>query len=153
MLRNSLILFYLLVVISGSNLAQQTGVVDFTKIKAVIEPNYENKSIVGNISVSFKVFKNTDSIYLDAVNMQITDVALEGTSVSSGENKIWLVDKFEAGREYQSFFTFSAKSPSSHSPPLTGQQTAPSPRIPWTSFSLRTVSGRASSNREDQEFI
>ncbi|RMA58632.1 M1 family metallopeptidase [Ulvibacter antarcticus] len=88
--------------------AQQTEVVDFLKVTATVEPDASEEKIRGNVQYTFKILKATDSVYLDAHKMKIIDVALEGVRVKSDENKIWLVDTFEAGREYHASFVYEA---------------------------------------------
>ena len=89
-------------------MAQQTKTVDFLKIEATIEPISSDKSVKGTMKCIFKVLQSTDSIYLDAVNMKILDVALEGTPVTASESKIWFVDSFEENKEYTAFFEYEA---------------------------------------------
>jgi aminopeptidase N len=85
---------------------QQTDLVDFLKVKALIEPIPSEEKVIGNAMYTFKVLRATDSLYLDAIDMQITNTALEGVRVSASENKIWLLNSFEAGREYTAFFSY-----------------------------------------------
>lgn len=87
---------------------QQTDLVDFLKVKARIEPIPSEEKVIGNAMYTFKVLRATDSIYLDAINMRITNAALEGVHVSASEKKIWLLNSFEAGREYTAFFSYEA---------------------------------------------
>ncbi len=88
--------------------AQQTNVVDFLKINATVSPSSAEKSIKGTVKCSFKVLQRTDSIYLDAKNMKVVSFALEGIVVKAENDKIWLLDNFEAGKTYTAFFTYEA---------------------------------------------
>src|SRR5690554_7119980 len=55
------------------SVAQQTDIVDFLKIEATITPNPKTKSISGEVELIFKILKDTDSVYLDAKNMNVVD--------------------------------------------------------------------------------
>jgi aminopeptidase N len=91
----------------GTN-AQQTDIVDFTKIDAVLEPISSSGMIVGRIAVSFDMLRSVDSVYLDAVNMDVYDIK-KSMSVSSTENKIWLEGPFIANTSYTIQFDYQAK--------------------------------------------
>lgn len=87
-------------------MAQQTDIVDFLRAEGTIEPVLASKSVKGSVKYQFKVLRDTDSIYLDAIQMRIIDTALEGPEVLASENKIWLIDSFEENKEYAVFFEF-----------------------------------------------
>jgi aminopeptidase N len=91
----------------GTN-AQQTDIVDFTKIDAVLEPISSSGMIVGRIAVSFDILRSVDSVYLDAVNMDVYDIK-KSMSVRSTENKIWLEGPFIADTSYTIQFDYQAK--------------------------------------------
>ena len=91
----------------GTN-AQQTAVVDFTKINAVVEPMNSTGVIVGRIAISFEMLQSADSIYLDAVNMDVYDIK-KLMSVRSMEDKIWLKGPFMANTSYTIQFDYQAK--------------------------------------------
>ena len=95
-------------VFCGNLLGQQTELVDFKRIQATIEPLAESQSVEGTVRVSFEVLKRTDSIYLDAKSMKITESALEGVTVSAEKDKIWLIGPFEANRSYTAYFSYKA---------------------------------------------
>lgn len=99
---------FVLMLVSQIGIGQQIAVVDFKKIDAVIDVDPIQKNVKGILRCTFKVLQKTDSIYLDAVNMAINENALEGGTISTSEDKIWLVDNFEAGRQYTSFFKYEA---------------------------------------------
>ena len=99
---------FLLLFIGFCGFAQQVSTVDFLNVNAVVEPVVVEKKIMGTVKVSFKVLQKTDSIFLDAVNMKITNVAHEGVYVSATKDKIWLLDSFEADRIYTAYFSYEA---------------------------------------------
>ncbi|HET8804030.1 MAG TPA: M1 family metallopeptidase, partial [Aequorivita sp.] len=84
--------------------AQQADVVDFLRIEASVSPDSSEKSILGDISVTFKISRDTDSIYLNAHGMQIiyyddTEANRE-ISATATNDKIWLTSSFKAGKIY-----------------------------------------------------
>ena len=90
--------------------AQQIDKVDFIKCEALVSPNHIEKSISGSITYKFKVKKAIDTIKIDAVNMQFTDVTINGKSVqfkNSGK-KLDLFEGFKKGKNKLTF-KFSAK--------------------------------------------
>ncbi len=80
--------------------AQQTDVVDFLNISGVVTPNFEEKRIEGGLFVDFYILKNTDSIFLDAVDFKIFLNEENGIKISGTDHKIWLISNFEKGKKY-----------------------------------------------------
>ena len=99
---------FVLMLVSQIGFGQQVDIVDFKKINAVVNVDPVEKNVKGTLRCTFKVLQKTDSIYLDAVNMTIVESVLEGATISSSEDKFWLVDNFEVGREYTTFFKYEA---------------------------------------------
>ncbi len=89
--------------------AQQLDVVDFLKAEATVTPIPNENKVKGAVKYSFKILQKTDSVFLDAKNMKIVNFALEGIIVKADDDKIWLLDNFEAGRTYTAFFTYEAE--------------------------------------------
>lgn len=81
--------------------AQQTDVVDFLNIEASIGANIIENKIEGRFLATFEVLKETDSIYMDAVNIQINDIQTKNFKISSDEKKLWFVGNFEKGKIYK----------------------------------------------------
>jgi aminopeptidase N len=103
-----LFLTAILVVVFHSLKAQQTEIVDFLKVTAQIEPVSSERKVKGTASYTFNVLKNTDSIYLDAKAMNVMNIASEGITISEDKDKIWLLNGFEANRQYTASFSFEA---------------------------------------------
>ncbi|OAB78575.1 M1 family metallopeptidase [Cochleicola gelatinilyticus] len=103
---------FLLFICSTVGFAQQTDVVDFITIEAIVQPIPSEEKIKGTMQVSFKMLQSTDSIYLDAHAMKLTyhdDVAgIREISSSASEDKIWLKANFKAGKVYKTFISFEA---------------------------------------------
>src|SRR5690606_29366067 len=89
--------------------AQQTDVVDFLKIEALIRPDVFEKKIAGRYLATFEVLKETDSIFLDAVNIIIDEIKSKEFKISADEKKVWFVGKFEKGNTYVADFYYEMK--------------------------------------------
>lgn len=90
----------------GNLFSQQTDVVDFVKIKAfvgVIQP--ENK-IASQYTVTFKILKKVDSVYVDAVATDIVRNFTEDFTIAATETKIWFTGNFEPGKTYIARFDY-----------------------------------------------
>lgn len=98
----------LLLLISFSNYAQQTDVVDFLTIKASITPNIKEKTVNGGLWVTFKILKDADSIYLDGKNMKIIQHHINyDFYITSTEDKIWFKRRgMKAGDIFSTQFMF-----------------------------------------------
>ena len=81
---------------------------DFSKIEAMVEPIKTSASVRGTIKAMFQVNIATDSVYLDAINMKVTQTALEGVQVTSDEKKIWFTGTFIPKQDYTAYFTYEA---------------------------------------------
>lgn len=102
------ILFSLLLV--SFSFAQQTDKVDFIKCDAYISPNESQKTISGKVIYEFKVKRAIDTIKIDAINMEFSEVAINGKSVkfkNSGKT-LDLFEGFKKGKN-KLRFSYSAK--------------------------------------------
>ncbi len=104
----ALALILYLIFIGNQGFAQQTEIVDFLKIHATLSLDSQQKSIKATAEYSFKILKKTDSIFLDAKNIEILNVDFKKGKLSSTEDKIWLVSDFKAGQEYNLSFSYQA---------------------------------------------
>ncbi len=86
--------------------AQQTDKVDFIKCDALVAPNHSEKSISGTITYEFKVKKAIDTIKIDAINMEFSEVAINGKSVKF-KNSGKTLDLFEGFKKGKNKLTFS----------------------------------------------
>ena len=87
--------------------SQQTDVVDFLKIEASIGPDTVEKKIEGRFLATFEVLKETDSIFMDAVNIKINDVQTKNFKITSDGKEVWFVGNFEKGKTYKADFWYS----------------------------------------------
>jgi len=89
--------------------SQQTDVVDFLKIEASIGPDTVEKKIEGRFSVTFEVLKDTDSVFMDALNITIEDLVAKDFKITSDEKKLWFTGDFEAEKTYKVDLWYSMK--------------------------------------------
>ncbi|MFD2909131.1 M1 family metallopeptidase [Flavobacterium ardleyense] len=90
--------------------AQQTNKVDFIKCNALVIPNPVEKSISGSITYEFKLKQAIDTIKIDAINMQFSEVFINGILVNyknSGKT-LDLFEGYKRGKNRISF-NYSAK--------------------------------------------
>ena len=88
---------------------QQTDKVDFLKLDAEIEIDTTEFKINGTLQVEFKALQNIDSIYLDAVNMNITPSANSPYKIVEKDDKIWITSNFKNGKTYTAEFLYECK--------------------------------------------
>ena len=85
---------------------QQTDVVDFLKIEASIDPDTSEKKIAGRFMATFKVLQETDSIFMNAVNIHIAEIHSKDFKITADEKKVWFLGSFEKGRTYVADFYY-----------------------------------------------
>ncbi|MCT8340855.1 M1 family metallopeptidase [Flavobacteriaceae bacterium TK19130] len=101
-------IYPLLFLAVSSLFAQQTERVNFLRIHALVEPEAATESVSGTLEVTFKILTKTDSIYLDAHKMQVRNVKAENISLSTTEDRIWMVGDFQKDNTYTASFDFMA---------------------------------------------
>ncbi|TDU40393.1 aminopeptidase N [Gelidibacter sediminis] len=113
-MRSFLVICFL--IIGVLTFAQQTELVDFENIKADIE--FVTPGVVsGDVSVRFKVLKNTDSVYLDAVRMEFHDLNIRNVLTEKlqkpeyhvDDRRIVFLQQFTKGESYEVQFSYTAK--------------------------------------------
>jgi aminopeptidase N len=95
--------------ISLGSLAQQTDSVDFIRIEAGIETFRSEKRIEGKAQVTFKTLKEVDSVYLDAIAMEIEYKPKGSIVMEATDKKIWFKGKFSPNKEYKVQFFYKAE--------------------------------------------
>jgi aminopeptidase N len=85
--------------------AQQIDKVDFLKCNAILYPNFNSKSISGELNYEFKVKSTIDTIRIDAKNMSFTDVMINGRQVAFKNNskELVLYEGFKKGKNKLTF--------------------------------------------------
>ncbi len=108
-MKNPLLL--LLLILTFPLFSQQNQVVDFIRADAAVELFPSEKMLKGKVQYEFKIFQQTDSIYLDAKNMVFSPSGKSTNKIklSSTDEKLWLIYPFETGKTYKVEFLYSAK--------------------------------------------
>ncbi len=88
----------------------QTDVVDFKNASATISIHPERSSVEGTVEYSFDVLKETDSIFIDAENMNFSKVLLNGAPVEFRNDKkqLWVINNFKPSTENKMVINYSA---------------------------------------------
>lgn len=98
--------------IAQFSIAQQTNSVDFKRVEALVLFNQieVDSTLFNAYEITFEVLKKTDSIYLDAVNMRIDNVALNGEAAifKNDGKKLIVYNDFKASENYTLNFIFFA---------------------------------------------
>src|SRR5690606_29815082 len=76
-----LILPFLLLLLKVPGRAQQNSEVDFKQLDARVQVHPQEKIVVGEVRFIFDILKDTDSIFIDAREMEISNFSLNGNPV------------------------------------------------------------------------
>ncbi|HZH70465.1 MAG TPA: M1 family metallopeptidase, partial [Flavobacteriaceae bacterium] len=91
----------------GMVIAQNAS--DFLKVEAQLRPNFEEKSIAGDLIYTFKVNQPIDSVSLDAHHMTIQkQPETQGVSVKAMTKKIVIYGNFQPDSIYSVDFSYKA---------------------------------------------
>ena len=101
--------FLLFILLSGFVIAQSNLMID-----AQLEPNFFEKSITGKLVYSFDCLQKVDSIYLDAKQMIIRNLTLNGKKIDFNyiQNKIVIKNQFKRKNNRLEFNYFAKPSQS-----------------------------------------
>lgn len=90
--------------------AQQTDYVDFMRVEALIVFNQlaVDSTTYNSYEIDFKILKQTDSIYLDAVNMEFKHLAINNSKAKfrNDGKRLVVYNNFEKDQEYKLSFIF-----------------------------------------------
>ena len=87
--------------------SQQTEIVDFISVKAVVRPLLKEKKIIANASYTFKILKKCDSVYLDAKGIfLLKNIKNHKIAVILKNKKIWFVSNFKPNQTYTVSFEY-----------------------------------------------
>ena len=102
--------FVLLLLTSFFINAQRQDKVDFIRAEILITPLPKEKQILGDVTYTFKVLADVDSVFLDAQNMTFSTVKLNGTKAkySKTDKIISIHKKFKKGKSYKLFLDYAA---------------------------------------------
>ena len=96
---------YLFLFISTFLFAQQTKFVDFTSVSAHLNLNATEKSISGTVNYSFDILQPTDTLKIDAQNMNFSNVKLNQNVVQyiNSAKQLLIIYPFQKGKNQISF--------------------------------------------------
>lgn len=90
----------------SQELSAQLDVVDFEKIATTLKINQTKKSVDGTLTVTFKMLKNAQEVYLDAINMEGVPLSNSDMNVDFKEKKVFIRGDFRQGTTYTTSFTY-----------------------------------------------
>ncbi|HQX03491.1 MAG TPA: M1 family metallopeptidase, partial [Flavobacterium sp.] len=99
---------YIFLLIFSFSFAQQTSNVDFKTLHATLEPNPIDKSISGEVIYKFEVLKAIDTIAIDAIKMDFTNVKINGKTINF-KNSGKALKLFQGFKKGKNTLTFSYK--------------------------------------------
>ena len=96
---------YFLLLLSTITFAQQTQFVDFKSVLGGIVVNPFEKIVSGDVKYHFDVLKPIDTIKIDAQNMEISDLKLNGKSVNyvNTQKQLQIIFPFKKGKNKLTF--------------------------------------------------
>jgi aminopeptidase N len=99
---------YLIILISSlcfAQRAQQIKKVDFKTLEAALWFDVPQKKVMGNLTYTFDVLSKPDTVYIDARNMQFTDVTINGKKAGwiASANALKLYKGFKKGKNRVEF--------------------------------------------------
>jgi len=93
--------------LSFYNYAQQLEEVDFLRVNVEVIPDYAQNKISGTASYTLKILKDCDSVFLDAVGINLLKKhSGKNISISVNDNKVWLISKFKPNTTYLVSFSY-----------------------------------------------
>jgi aminopeptidase N len=99
---------YLFLFIFSISFAQQSQKVDFKTLNANLLPNQFEKSISGEVNYEFQVLSSIDTIAIDAIRMDFTNVKINGKTVNF-KNSQKALQLFEGYKKGKNTLTFNYK--------------------------------------------
>ncbi|MGV8992651.1 MAG: M1 family metallopeptidase [Flavobacterium sp.] len=96
---------YILLIFSAIAFGQQTKSVDFLTANGNVLVDFDSKSINGNVSYTFNVLQKIDTIKIDAISMEFSEVKINGKKVGFVQNKrnLALYEGFKKGKNSVTF--------------------------------------------------
>ncbi|CAH8282104.1 aminopeptidase N [Mariniflexile fucanivorans] len=102
--------FYICFVTISFIQGQQTDYVDFKTANVEVGFKPDSTKVLGVVRYNFEILKNTDSIFIDAINMTFDNVSLNERDVEYRNDlkKLWIKHDFKAKNSYEVSFNFEA---------------------------------------------
>lgn len=99
---------YIFLFFFSFSFAQQFQKVDFKTVHAIVVPNSIEKSISGEVKFEFQVLASIDTIAIDAIKMEFTNVKINGKAVNF-KNSGKALQLFEGFKKGKNTLTFNYK--------------------------------------------
>lgn len=99
---------YIFLFFFSFSFAQQFQKVDFKTVHAIVVPNSIEKSISGEVKFEFQVLASIDTIAIDAIKMEFTNVKINGKAVNF-KNSGKALQLFEGFKKGKNKLTFNYK--------------------------------------------
>ena len=108
-----LICFFCFIFWFSAVVAQQTEAVDFIQADAQLKVSIAKKGISGKVNYEVKVLQPTDTIFLDAVAMEISLCDNQNTSfeLTNDDKKAYFIGDFEPGKTYHLCLSYAVENP------------------------------------------
>lgn len=91
----------------SQEISPQTSVVDIQEITAILDLDFDNKAISGEVTVAFKMLQDVKKILLDAKNMTVVPKNTNADiTITTTEKHIQIQGKFKKGSSYQIQFDY-----------------------------------------------
>jgi len=88
---------------------QQTEKVDFLELNATVTIDTLDFKIKGQVEVRFKILKDIDSVYLDAVDMRIKPSESNTLKIVTTDDKVWMTSNFKKDKSYSATFSYECE--------------------------------------------
>ncbi|SHG27428.1 M1 family metallopeptidase [Flagellimonas flava] len=105
----SVALFFLL--LCQVVLSQIQDKIDFISAKVTVQPNPLSKSIKGTVTYDFVALRDTESVFLDAIDMEFSNVILDSKKVkySNDGKRITIKKRLKKGRAYTLLLDYTSQ--------------------------------------------
>ncbi|WP_130733933.1 M1 family metallopeptidase [Flavobacterium sp. J27] len=102
--------YFFILFFTFSLFAQQTKKVDFIQCDALVQPNFLEKTIKGEVTYTFEVLSMIDTIRMDAIRINFKDVSINNNEVAykNSDKELLLFEGFTKGNNTLSF-SYEAK--------------------------------------------
>lgn len=102
------VLILILLLNTSLGFAQKQKALDVKTISGTIKILPQREKVEGDLKIEFATTKSVDSVYLDAVETELTSVSAKGIEVKSRGDKIWFYKNFKAGKTYRVELSYNA---------------------------------------------
>lgn len=102
---------FFLILFSSTLFAQQHTVVDYERFEVDVTPDFEKKTISGDLVITLSVLKDTDSLFLDAKNLIDYSATLHGKklSVRYEDGRLYFLNRFRESETYTLTLSYTAQ--------------------------------------------